>query len=130
MTGDDPLIFWTAKYPSFLLPIMTVSRLAACGNTLEKREKILNCFHRFRQEFGSHLRFHRHEFKGMLKYSDENIAKVEKSILTKGIYDYGGWYISDAHSADEAPNYLMHYLDSGDDNENANSYLSLLGLVP
>lgn len=95
------------------------------GHTLEKREKILACFSRFRDEFGSHLRFHAHEFKGMKKYDPENITKVEDSIRNKGVYDYGGWDISDAKNMSEAPNCLMRYLDSGDDDDNENSYLSL-----
>ncbi|MBC3379360.1 DUF3396 domain-containing protein [Serratia fonticola] len=96
------------------------------GYTLEKREKILACFSRFRAEFGTHLRFHTHSFKGMKKYSPENIAKVEDSIRNKGIHDYGGWEISDAKNMSEAPNCLMGYLDSGDDDDNENSYLSLV----
>ncbi|MBI0557615.1 hypothetical protein F6Q06_24820, partial [Pectobacterium parmentieri] len=47
------------------------------GYTLEKRQKILACFQRFRDEFGTHLRFHAHEFSGMKKYTPENIARVE-----------------------------------------------------
>ncbi|CNG31554.1 type VI immunity family protein [Yersinia similis] len=96
------------------------------GYTQEKREKILACFSRFREEFGTHLRFHAHSFKGMKKYSPENIAKVEDSIRNKGIYDYGGWTISDAKNMSEAPNCLMRYLDSGNNNDNENSYLSLV----
>ncbi|PWD61797.1 type VI immunity family protein [Pectobacterium parmentieri] len=96
------------------------------GYTLEKRQKILACFQRFRDEFGTHLRFHAHEFSGMKKYTPENIARVEASILNKGVYDYGGWDISDAKNKDEAPNVIMHYLDSGDDDDDENSYLSLV----
>ncbi|WP_145476392.1 type VI immunity family protein [Yersinia similis] len=96
------------------------------GYTLEKREKILACFRRFREEFGTHLRFHAHEFNGMTKYSPENITKVENSILKKGIYDYGGWDISDAKNKHEAPSCIMHYLDSGDDDDGENSYLGLV----
>lgn len=96
------------------------------GYTLEKREKILACFRRFREEFGTHLRFHAHEFNGMKKYSPENITKVENSILKKGIYDYGGWYISDAQNMYESPNCIMRYIDSGDDDDDKNSYLSLV----
>lgn len=97
------------------------------GYTLEKREKILACFSRFRAEFGTHLRFHTHSFKGMKKYSPENIAKVEDSIRNKGIYDYGGWTISDAKNMSEAPNCLMRYLDSREaGGDKKNSYLSLV----
>lgn len=96
------------------------------GYTVEKREKILACFSRFRDEFSTHLRFHAHEFKGMKKYTPENIAKVEDSIRNKDIYDYGGWTISDAKNMSEAPNCLMRYLDSGDDDDTENSYLSLV----
>ncbi|MFS7158594.1 MULTISPECIES: type VI immunity family protein [Serratia] len=96
------------------------------GYTLEKREKILACFSRFRDEFATHLSFHAHEFKGMKKYTPENIAKVEGCIRNKGVYDYGGWYISDAKNMSEAPNCLMHYIDSGDDDDDENSYLSLI----
>ncbi|MBI0473616.1 DUF3396 domain-containing protein, partial [Pectobacterium parmentieri] len=66
------------------------------------------------------------EFSGMKKYTPENIARVEASILNKGVYDYGGWDISDAKNKDEAPNVIMHYLDSGDDNDDKNAYLSLV----
>ncbi|BES86046.1 hypothetical protein PEC302107_03060 [Pectobacterium araliae] len=96
------------------------------GYTLEKRQKILACYRRFRDEFGSHLRFHAHEFKGMKKYSPENIAKVEAAILNKGIYDYGGWDISDAKNKDEAPNCLIRYLDSREaGGDKKNSYFNL-----
>ncbi|CAI2040240.1 Protein of uncharacterised function (DUF3396) [Serratia fonticola] len=97
------------------------------GYTVEKRERILACFSRFREEFGTHLRFHAHSFKGMKKYSPENITKVEDSIRNKGIYDYGGWTISDAKNMFEAPNCLMRYLDTREaGGDNQNSYLSLV----
>ncbi|MEI7168573.1 type VI immunity family protein, partial [Pectobacterium parmentieri] len=48
------------------------------------------------------------------------------AILNKGVYDYGGWDISDAKSKDEAPSVIMHYLDSGDDDDDENAYLSLV----
>ncbi|WP_058913353.1 type VI immunity family protein [Entomohabitans teleogrylli] len=97
------------------------------GYTPEKRHRILACFRRFRDEFGSHLRFHTHEFKGMKKYSPENIAKVETAILEKGIYDQSGWEISDARNMYEAPDCLISYLDTREaQNKNENSYLSLV----
>ncbi len=69
---------------------LTVSRLGISitlffkqGYTLEKKHRILACYRRFREEFSTHLRFHRHALKGLKKYSPENIAKVEESILNQ-----------------------------------------------
>ncbi|ETS33012.1 hypothetical protein BB987_13620 [Photorhabdus temperata] len=66
---------------------LTVSRLGLSitlffkqGYTQEKKQCILACYRRFREEFGTHLRFHRHELKGLKKYSPENIAKVEEGM--------------------------------------------------
>ncbi|ACX89271.1 conserved hypothetical protein [Pectobacterium parmentieri WPP163] len=97
------------------------------GYTLEKRQKILACYQRFRDEFSPHLRFHAHEFSGMKKYTPENIARVEAGILNKGIYDQGSWDISDAKNMHEAPNCLMRYLDSREaGGDKHNSYLGLV----
>ncbi len=69
---------------------LTVSRLGISitlffkqGYTQEKKQRILTCYRRFREEFGTHLRFHRHELKGLKKYSPENITKVEEGILNQ-----------------------------------------------
>ncbi len=69
---------------------LTVSRLGISitlffkqGYTQEKKQRILACYRRFREEFGIHLRFHTHELKGFKKYSPENIAKVEEGILNQ-----------------------------------------------
>ncbi len=66
---------------------LTVSRLGLSitlffkqGYTQEKKQCVLACYRRFREEFGTHLRFHRHELKGLKKYSPENIAKVEEGM--------------------------------------------------
>ncbi|MBS9426501.1 type VI immunity family protein, partial [Photorhabdus caribbeanensis] len=98
---------------------LTVSRLGISitlffkqGYTQEKKQRILACYRRFREEFGSHLRFHRHELKGLRKYSPENIAKVEEGILSQKKNQPCGWVVSDAKNEDEAPRYLMRYLDS------------------
>ncbi|ETS32633.1 hypothetical protein PTE_01270 [Photorhabdus khanii NC19] len=69
---------------------LTVSRLSLSitlffkqGYTLEKKQRILACYRRFREEFGTQLRFHSHSLKGLSKYSPENIAKVEEGILNQ-----------------------------------------------
>ncbi len=61
---------------------LTVSRLGLSitlffkqGYTQEKKQRILACYRRFREEFGTYLRFHRHELKGLRKYSPENNAQ-------------------------------------------------------
>ncbi len=61
---------------------LTVSRLGISitlffkqGYTQEKKQRILACYRCFREEFGVHLRFHRHELKGLRKYSPENNAQ-------------------------------------------------------
>ncbi|CAQ85631.1 conserved hypothetical protein [Photorhabdus asymbiotica] len=112
---------------------LTVSRLGLSitlffkqGYTQEKKQRILACYRRFREEFGTHLRFHRHEFKGLRKYSPENIAKVEEGILNQKKNQFSGWVVSDAKNEDEAPHYLMRYLDSREiSGDNGSSYLSL-----
>ncbi|MCT8348339.1 DUF3396 domain-containing protein [Photorhabdus temperata] len=113
---------------------LTVSRLGISitlffkqGYTQEKKQHILACYRRFREEFGAHLRFHRHELKGLKKYSPENITKVEEGILNQKKNQPCGWVVSDAKNEDEAPHYLMRYLDSDEANgDNSSSYLSLV----
>ncbi|MGV7959892.1 DUF3396 domain-containing protein [Photorhabdus tasmaniensis] len=113
---------------------LTVSRLGLSitlffkqGYTQEKKQRILACYRRFRGEFGTHLRFHRHELEGLKKYSAENIAKVEEGILNQKKNQPCGWVVSDAKNEDEAPHYLMRYLGSDeDDGDDDSSYLSLV----
>ncbi|ETS29266.1 Protein of unknown function (DUF3396) [Photorhabdus khanii NC19] len=112
---------------------LTVSRLGLSitlffkqGYTLEKKQRILACYRRFREEFGTHLRFHAHELKGLRKYSPENIAKVEEGILNQKKNQPSSWVVSDAKNIYEAPHYLMRYLDSREiDGDDSSSYLSL-----
>ncbi|WP_387468232.1 DUF3396 domain-containing protein [Photorhabdus sp. RM323S] len=112
---------------------LTVSRLGISitlffkqGYTLEKKQRILACYRRFREEFGSHLRFHRHSLEGLKKYSPENIAKVEEGILNQKKNQLSSWVVSDAKNLYEAPHYLMRYLDSREiSGDNGSSYLSL-----
>ncbi|KTL60480.1 hypothetical protein AA106_12745, partial [Photorhabdus laumondii subsp. laumondii] len=112
---------------------LTVSRLGLSitlffkqGYTLEKKQRILACYQRFREEFGTHLRFHRHELEGLKKYSPENIAKVEEGILNQKKNQLSSWVVSDAKNLYEAPRYLMRYLDSREiDGDDDSSYLSL-----
>ncbi|MGV7963457.1 DUF3396 domain-containing protein [Photorhabdus tasmaniensis] len=113
---------------------LTVSRLGISitlffkqGYTPEKKQHILACYRRFREEFSTHLRFHRHALKGLKKYSSENIAKVEEGILNQKKNQPSTWDISDAKNIYEAPRYLMHYLDSREiSGDNSSSYLSLV----
>ncbi|WP_387468412.1 type VI immunity family protein, partial [Photorhabdus sp. RM323S] len=113
---------------------LTVSRLGISitlffkqGYTQEKKQRILACYRRFREEFGTHLRFHTHELKGLKKYSSENIAKVEEGILNQKKNQLSSWDVSDAKNLYEAPHYLMHYLDSREiDGDDSSSYLSLV----
>ncbi|WP_387468233.1 DUF3396 domain-containing protein [Photorhabdus sp. RM323S] len=112
---------------------LTVSRLGISitlffkqGYTQEKKQRILACYRRFREEFGTHLRFHRHSLEGLKKYSPENIAKVEEGILNQKKNQPSSWVVSDAKNLYEAPCYLMRYLDSDeDDGDDSSSYLSL-----
>ncbi|AWK41360.1 DUF3396 domain-containing protein [Photorhabdus laumondii subsp. laumondii] len=112
---------------------LTVSRLGISitlffkqGYTQEKKQRILACYRRFREEFGTHLRFHSHELEGLKKYSPENIAKVEEAILNQKKNQPSSWVVSDAKNIYEAPRYLMRYLDSDeDDGDDDSSYLSL-----
>ncbi len=76
------------------------------GYTLEKKQCILACYRRFREEFGAHLRFHTHELKGLKKYSPENIAKVEEGILNRKKNQLSSWVVSDAKNIYEAPLYI------------------------
>ncbi|OCQ51483.1 hypothetical protein Ppb6_03334 [Photorhabdus australis subsp. thailandensis] len=112
---------------------LTVSRLGLSitlffkqGYTLEKKQRVLACYRRFREEFGTYLRFHRHSLKGLKKYSPENIAKVEEGILNQKKNQPSSWVVSDAKNIYEAPHYLMRYLDSREiDGDDDSSYLSL-----
>ena len=96
------------------------------GYTPEKKAAILRCYRRFRELYAGKLKFHSHEFDGMKKYSEENIAKIEKKIEESGGDDPVGWHISDAKNKDEAPEYLMDCLNS-DESDGAwgTAYLSL-----
>ncbi|NHB89380.1 DUF3396 domain-containing protein [Photorhabdus tasmaniensis] len=125
-----------SQLPSFLFingDELTVSRLGLSitlffkqGYTQEKKQHILACYRRFREEFGTQLRFHRHELKGLRKYSPENIAKVEESILNQKKNQLSSWVVSDAKNLYEAPHYLMRYMDSREiDGDDSSSYLSL-----
>ncbi|PHM39163.1 hypothetical protein Xmau_03068 [Xenorhabdus mauleonii] len=118
---------------------VTVTRLGLAitlffkqGYTREKKEHILACYRRFREMYGEKLRFHTHEFKGLKKFSADNIEKVEQLILKadNGIFvgnKICGWYVSDAKNADDAPQYIMRYLDSWETSGNkASSYLCLV----
>ncbi|AKH63012.1 MULTISPECIES: DUF3396 domain-containing protein [Photorhabdus] len=113
---------------------LTVSRLGLSitlffkqGYTQEKKQRILACYRRFREEFGTQLRFHSHSLKGLSKYSPENIIKIEEGILARKKNQLCGWVVSNAKNEDEAPNYLMRYLDSDeDDGDDSSSYLSLV----
>ncbi|MFC0179757.1 type VI immunity family protein [Thorsellia kenyensis] len=82
------------------------------GYTVEKREGILACFQRFREEFGEQLRYQTHDFKGMAKYTPENIVKVEAKIRQQGLYGRSEWYVSDAKGANDAPNFILRFLNS------------------
>ncbi|QXF32120.1 hypothetical protein CE143_02200 [Photorhabdus luminescens] len=113
---------------------LTVSRLGISitlffkqGYTQEKKQRILACYRCFCEEFGTYLRFHRHELKGLRKYSPENIAKVEEGILNQKKNQPSSWVVSDAKNIYEAPRYLMRYLDSREiDGDDGSSYLSLV----
>ncbi|MFD0706080.1 DUF3396 domain-containing protein [Photorhabdus akhurstii] len=113
---------------------LTVSRLGLSitlffkqGYTQEKKQRILACYRRFREEFGTQLCFHSHSLKGLSKYSPENIIKIEEGILTRKKNQLCGWVVSNAKNEDEAPNYLMRYLDSREiDGDDGSSYLSLV----
>ncbi len=119
---------------------LTVSRLGISitlffkqGYTQEKKQHILACYRRFREEFSTHLRFHTHELKGLKKYSPENIAKVEEAILNQKNNQPSSWVVSEAKNIYEAPRYLMHYLDSreidGDDVEGAEPSTTVWHLI-
>ncbi|HHQ6058792.1 TPA: type VI immunity family protein, partial [Morganella morganii] len=72
------------------------------------------------------MRFHTHNQKGMKKYSEENIEKLEQYIKASGPNDVVEWYISDAKNGDEAPEYVMRCLNSYEvDGAWGTSYLSL-----
>ncbi|NHB90429.1 type VI immunity family protein [Photorhabdus tasmaniensis] len=113
---------------------LTVSRLGISitlffkqGYTPEKKQHILACYRRFREEFGTHLCFHSHSLQGLSKYSPENIIKIEEGILARKKNQSCGWVVSDAKNEDEAPHYLMRYLGSDeDDGDDSSSYLSLV----
>ncbi|WFQ78131.1 DUF3396 domain-containing protein (plasmid) [Xenorhabdus sp. SF857] len=118
---------------------ITVTRLGLAitlifkqGYTREIKERTLACYRRFREMYGDKLRFHTHEFDGMKKYSAENIEKVEQLILKadNGMFvgnKICGWYVSDAKKANDAPQYIMRYLDTWETAGNkASSYLCLV----
>lgn len=96
------------------------------GYTPEKKAAILRCYCRFRELYAGKLRFHTHNQKGMKKYSEENIEKLEQYIKASGPNDVVEWYISDAKNGDEAPEYVMRCLNSYEvDGVWGTSYLSL-----
>lgn len=87
---------------------------------------MLNCFRRFREEFGYELRLHTHGFSGLKKYTDENIQKFETKFLAGTDKDDLEWYVSDAFDLDTAPKYLMSMVTSLEASGHYNrSYLNL-----
>lgn len=82
------------------------------GYTVEKREGILACFQRFREEFSTQLRYQTHNFKGVAKYTPENIIKIEAKIREQGLYGCSEWYVSDAKSLNDAPNCILSFLNT------------------
>ncbi len=69
---------------------LTVSRLGISitlffkqGYTQEKKQRILACYRRFREEFGPHLRFHRHSLKGLKNIPQKILPKLKKVFLIR-----------------------------------------------
>ena len=105
---------------------ITIIMIYPFGYTQEKKQNALNCFRRFREEFGYELRFHTHGFSGLKKYTEENIQKIEAKILAGTDKDSLEWDVSDAFDADTAPNYLMSMLLSREGSGHfGRSYLNL-----
>lgn len=105
---------------------ITIIMIYPFGYTAEKKQNALNCFRRFREEFGYELRFHTHGFSGLKKYTDENIQKFETKFLAGTDKDDLEWDVSDAFDSDAAPKYLMSMLLSREGSGHYDrSYLSL-----
>ncbi|MGG4610049.1 type VI immunity family protein [Providencia sp. Me31A] len=105
---------------------ITIIMIYPFGYTAEKKQNALNCFRRFRDEFGYELRFHTHGFSGLKKYNEANIEKFETKFLAGTDKDDLEWDVSDAFDADTAPNYSMSMLLSHEGGGHYNrSYLNL-----
>ncbi|MEY1581269.1 type VI immunity family protein [Providencia manganoxydans] len=105
---------------------ITIIMIYPFGYTAEKKHNVLNCFRRFREEFGYELRLHTHGFSGLKKYTDENIQKFETKFLAGTDKDDLEWDVSDAFDLDTAPKYLMSMVTSLEASGHYNrSYLNL-----
>ncbi|EPQ5230392.1 TPA: DUF3396 domain-containing protein [Providencia rettgeri] len=105
---------------------ITIIMIYPFGYTAEKKQNVLNCFRRFRDEFGYELRFHTHGFSGLKKYNETNIEKFETKFLAGTDKDDLEWDVSDAFDLDTAPKHLMSMVTSLEASGHYNrSYLNL-----
>ena len=80
------------------------------GYSLEKKNKIDECFARFYEEFESHLKTM--VYRRRKKLIKDNFTKARESILQTDPDDQFSWFIGSSSSPDEADSYSMSMLNS------------------
>lgn len=95
------------------------------GYTPESKQKVMECFARFNNEFGSHLTG---QFdKTYKKLTPSSFEKTTDKILNTGPNEQYEWHISSATTAGEAPEYSLSALNSFEiHGEQKRSYLKLV----
>ncbi|AZE48867.1 hypothetical protein C4K04_3195 [Pseudomonas chlororaphis] len=80
------------------------------GYLLDSKKKVMECFTRFKDEFGQHLKgqFDEH-YK---KLTDDSFKKTTAKILETGPNEQYEWHISSAATANEAAEYSLCALNS------------------
>ncbi|MGZ7458325.1 type VI immunity family protein [Pseudomonas sp. Ma2-10] len=80
------------------------------GYLFESKQKVLECFDRFKEEFGQHLKG---QFDGRYKkLTNESFKKTTLKILETGANEQYEWHISSAPTASEAAEYSLSALNS------------------
>lgn len=80
------------------------------GYLLESKTKVIECFDRFKEEFGQHLKG---QFNGQYnKLTNDSFKKTTLEILRTGSNEQYEWHLSSAPTANEAADYSLSVLNS------------------
>lgn len=95
------------------------------GYTTESKQKVMECFTRFHQEFGVHLKGHFQErYK---KLTPSSFERTRDKILTTEPNEQYEWHLSSAPNAKEAEGYSLSTLNSFEiHGEKKRSYIKLV----
>lgn len=80
------------------------------GYTAKSKQKVMECFGRFNEEFGSHLKGH--YFQRYKKLTSSSVEKSHNKILSSEPNEQYHWHLSSAPNAKEAGGYSLSILNS------------------